>query len=314
MPGYDTNALALAGGVGGAKLALGLAKILDPDQLTVVVNTGDDEIFYGLHVSPDLDTVMYTLAGIANPETGWGITGETFNMLERLTAYGEDTWFGLGDKDLATHIRRTNLLNNGESLSEVTSKLAAALGVEHAIVPMTDDSFRTIVDTEIGSLAFQDYFVKHRSEPKATAIRFDTNGGARPSPGFGRALSESKIIVFCPSNPYLSVAPILEVTGIRERIAGFPGKRIAVSPIIGGAAVKGPAAKLMAEFGVEPSCVDVAKQYIGLCDAFVIDNIDADRANEIDSLGLDVLVCNTIMTSKEDKIALARKVLDFALR
>ena len=209
MPGYDTNALALAGGVGGAKLALGLAKILDPDQLTVVVNTGDDEIFYGLHVSPDLDTVMYTLAGIANPETGWGITGETFNMLERLTAYGEDTWFGLGDKDLATHIRRTNLLNNGESLSEVTSKLAAALGVEHAIVPMTDDSFRTIVDTEIGSLAFQDYFVKHRSEPKATAIRFDTNGGARPSPGFGRALSESKIIVFCPSNPYLSVAPNL---------------------------------------------------------------------------------------------------------
>jgi LPPG:FO 2-phospho-L-lactate transferase len=205
-------------------------------------------------------------------------------------------------------------LNNGESLSEVTSKLAAALGVEHAIVPMTDDSFRTIVDTEIGSLAFQDYFVKHRSEPKATAIRFDTNGGARPSPGFGRALSESKIIVFCPSNPYLSVAPILEVTGIRERIAGFPGKRIAVSPIIGGAAVKGPAAKLMAEFGVEPSCVDVAKQYIGLCDAFVIDNIDADRANEIDSLGMDVLVCNTIMTSKEDKMALARKVLDFALR
>ena len=314
MPGYDTNALALAGGVGGAKLALGLAKILDPDQLTVVVNTGDDEIFYGLHVSPDLDTVMYTLAGIANPETGWGITGETFNMLERLTAYGEDTWFGLGDKDLATHIRRTNLLNNGESLSEVTSKLSAALGVEHAIVPMTDDSFRTIVETEIGSLAFQDYFVKHRSEPKATAIRFDTNGGARPSPGFERALSESKIIVFCPSNPYLSVAPILEVTGIRERIAGFPGKRIAVSPIIGGAAVKGPAAKLMAEFGVEPSCVDVAKQYIGLCDAFVIDNIDADRANEIDSLGMDVLVCNTIMTSKEDKLALARKVLDFALR
>ena len=314
MPRYDTNALALAGGVGGAKLALGLAKILDPDQLTLVVNTGDDEIFYGLHVSPDLDTVMYTLAGIANPETGWGITGETFNMLERLTAYGEDTWFGLGDKDLATHIRRTNLLNNGESLSEVTSQLAAALGVEHAIVPMTDDSFRTIVDTEIGSLAFQDYFVKHRSEPKATAIRFDTNGGARPSPGFERALSESTIIVFCPSNPYLSVAPILEVTGIRERIAGFPGKRIAVSPIIGGAAIKGPAAKLMAEFGIEPSCVDVAKQYIGLCDAFVIDNIDADRANEIDSLGMDVLVCNTIMTSKEDKIALARKVLDFALR
>ncbi|MDP6451871.1 MAG: 2-phospho-L-lactate transferase [SAR202 cluster bacterium] len=314
MPSYDTNALALAGGVGGAKLALGLAKILTPEQLTVVVNTGDDEVFYGLHVSPDLDTVMYTLAGIANPESGWGITGETFNMLERLSAYGEDTWFGLGDKDLATHIRRTDLLRNGETLSEVTAKLATALGVNHGIVPMTDDSLKTVVDTEIGSLAFQDYFVKHRSEPKANAIRFETDGGASPSPGFDNALNDADIIVYCPSNPYLSVAPILEVAGVRERIKLFSGRRVAVSPIVGGEAIKGPAAKLMAEFGVEPSCVDVAKQYVGLCDLFVIDDVDAGRANDIEALGMDVLVCNTIMNSDEDKTELAGKVLDFALR
>ena len=314
MRNYDTDVLALAGGVGGAKLALGLARVLSPEQLTVVVNTGDDEVFYGLNISPDLDTVMYTLAGIANPETGWGIAGETFNMLERLRAYGEDTWFGLGDKDVATHIRRTHLLRNGETLSQVTSKLAAALGVRQRIVPMTDDSLRTVVDTEIGSLAFQDYFVKHRSEPKALAVRFETDGDARPSPGFDVALNEADIIVYCPSNPYLSVAPILEVTGVRERIGQFSGKRVAVSPIVGGEAIKGPAAKLMAEFGVEPSCVGVAKQYVGLCDVFVIDDVDATRAREIESLGMDVLVCNTIMVSDEDKTTLARKVLDVALR
>ena len=314
MRNYDTDVLALAGGVGGAKLALGLARVLSPEQLTVVVNTGDDEVFYGLNISPDLDTVMYTLAGIANPETGWGIAGETFNMLERLRAYGEDTWFGLGDKDVATHIRRTHLLRNGETLSQVTSKLAAALGVRQRIVPMTDDSLRTVVDTEIGSLAFQDYFVKHRSEPKALAVRFETDGDARPSPGFDVALNEADIIVYCPSNPYLSVAPILEVTGVRERIGQFSGKRVAVSPIVGGEAIKGPAAKLMAEFGVEPCCVGVAKQYVGLCDVFVIDDVDATRAREIESLGMDVLVCNTIMVSDEDKTTLARKVLDVALR
>ena len=314
MQSYDTNVLALAGGVGGAKLALGLSRVLAPEQLTVVVNTGDDEVFYGLNISPDLDTVMYTLAGIANPETGWGIAGETFNMLERLSAYGEDTWFGLGDKDVATHIRRTNLLRNGETLSQVTSKLAAALGVRCRIVPMTDGSLRTVVDTEIGSLAFQDYFVKHRSEPKAKAIRFETDGDINPSPGFDTALNEADIIVYCPSNPYLSVAPILEVAGVRERIGRFSGKRIAVSPIVGGVAIKGPAAKLMAEFGVESSCVGVARQYVGLCDVFVIDNVDATRAGEIESLGMDVLVCNTIMTSDEDKTDLARKALDVALR
>lgn len=300
----------MAGGVGGAKLAVGLANLLPSEQLTVVVNTGDDESFYGLHVSPDLDTMMYSLAGIANPETGWGIEGETFNMLDRLKGYGVDTWFGLGDKDLATHIRRTELLRNGATLSHVTEKLAAALGVAHKIVPMTDAELRTVVDTEMGPLAFQDYFVRLRSEPKATGIRFESDDPAPPSPGFDSGLEEADAIVFCPSNPYLSVAPILEVSGVRERIQGFRGRRLAVSPIVGGDAIRGPAAKLMSEFGIQPSCVDVAKGYVGLCDIFVIDEVDSGHADEIEALGMDVLVCSTVMTSEEDKIALAREVLD----
>jgi|TARA_B100001971_G_scaffold213872_1_gene248655 LPPG:FO 2-phospho-L-lactate transferase len=308
----NTEILALAGGVGGAKLALGLSKLLPPDDLTVVVNTGDDEEFHGLHVSPDLDTVMYTLAGLSNPETGWGIQGETFNALERLMAYGADTWFGLGDKDLATHIMRTMMLGQGNSLSDVTLSLSRALGVAHDIVPMSDDRVRTIVETEIGPLAFQDYFVKHRCEPKATAIRFDGGAAAEPSPGFKRALESSDAIVYCPSNPYLSVAPILEVGDVREKVGHFPGIRIAVSPIVGGEAIKGPAAKLMAEFGIEPSCVDVAKQYAGLCDCFVIDEVDRGVAGEIESLGMRVEVCNTVMVTEQDKIDLGCRMIEIA--
>ena len=307
----STKILALAGGVGGAKLALGLSKLLSPEDLTVVVNTGDDEEFHGLHVSPDLDTVMYTLSGLANPETGWGLQGETFNALERLTAYGADTWFGLGDKDLATHIMRTMMLAQGKSLSEVTLALSRALGIAHEIAPMTDDRIRTIVETEIGPLAFQDYFVKHRCEPKATSISFDGGAQAEPSAGFVQALETSDAMVYCPSNPYLSVAPILEVGDVREKVRHFPGIRIAVSPIVGGQALKGPAAKLMQEFGIEPSCVDVAKQYVGLCDCFVIDEVDRNQAKEIEALGMRVEVCNTVMVTEDDKIDLGRRIIDF---
>lgn len=308
----DVKVLALAGGVGGAKLALGLSKILSPAQLTIVVNTGDDETFHGLHVSPDLDTVMYTLAGIANHETGWGIAGETFHMLERLRAFGEDAWFSLGDNDLATHIRRTNLLRNGSTLSEVTSQLTHSLGVVHDIVPMSDDPLKTVVDTDIGVLAFQEYFVKYRSEPKVSEIRFQREKDTNPSPRFNKALVQSNVIVFCPSNPYLSVAPILEVDGIREKIKKFSGTRVAVTPIVRGKSIKGPAGKLMSEFGVEPSCVHVAKQYRDLCDVFIIDDLDSDKAAEVESLGMKVLVCNTIMNSDADKIALAQMVVDIA--
>ena len=300
--------LALAGGVGGAKLALGMSKILSPSDLTIVVNTGDDEVFHGLHVSPDVDTVMYTLAGLSNPETGWGITGETFQALERMNAYGADTWFNLGDKDLATHIRRTDLLRQGYSLSEVTESLRTALGVAHPIVPMSDAPVRTMLTTGIGELAMQTWFVKHRCEPAVSDIRFDGADRAEPAPGFERALRDSDAIVFCPSNPFVSVAPILAVPGVGDAIRSFKGLRVAVSPIVGGQAIKGPAAKMMGELGIESSCVGVAKQYQGLCDVFVLDDVDSDRAGDVEDLGMRAAVTNTMMITDADKVRLAKYI------
>ena len=306
------NYLALAGGVGGAKLALGLSGILPPSDLTVVVNTGDDEEFHCLHVSPDVDTVMYTLAGLSNPETGWGITGETFNALERLNAYGADSWFNLGDKDLATHIRRTHLLRQGESLSAVTDSLRRALGVSHPIVPMSDDPVRTMLTTAIGELPMQTWFVKHRCEPAVSSIRFAGAEQAQPSPSFMQALRDCDALVFCPSNPFVSVAPILALPGVREAIERFDGARIAVSPIVGGQAIKGPAAKMMGELGIESSCVGVAKQYRGLCDIFVLDDVDADRAPDIEALGMRAAVTNTMMITDDDKVRLAEYICGLA--
>ena len=304
--------LALAGGVGGAKLALGMSRILPPSELSVVVNTGDDEVFHGLHVSPDVDTVMYTLAGLSNPETGWGITGETFSALERLNAYGADTWFNLGDKDLATHIRRTDLLRQGFSLSEVTESLRTALGVAHSIVPMSDDPVRTMLMTDIGELAMQTWFVKHRCEPAVSDIRFDGAEQAQPSPEFARALNDRDVLVFCPSNPFVSVAPILAIPGVCDAIENFDGLRIAVSPIVGGQAIKGPAAKMMGELGIESSCVGVARQYQGLCDVFVLDDVDRDRAGDIEALGMRAAVTNTMMLDDADKVRLAEYIRELA--
>lgn len=304
--------LALAGGVGGAKLALGMSRVLPPSELTIVVNTGDDEVFHGLHVSPDVDTVMYTLAGLSNPETGWGITGETFHALERMNAYGADTWFNLGDKDLATHIRRTDLLRQGYSLSEVTESLRTALGVAHPIVPMSNAPVRTMLTTDIGELAMQTWFVKHRCEPAVSDIRFDGAERAEPAPEFAHALRDSDILVFCPSNPFVSVAPILAVPGVRDAIHNFKGLRVAVSPIVGGQAIKGPAAKMMGELGIESSCVGVASQYQGLCDVFVLDDIDGDRAGDIGALGMRAAVTNTMMITDADKVRLARYICGLA--
>ena len=297
--------LALAGGVGGAKLALGLSKALPPSQLTIVVNTGDDEIFHGLHVSPDVDTVMYVLAGLSNPETGWGIAGETFHALDRLRVYGADTWFNLGDRDLATHIRRTELLRQGLTLSDVTQSLHSALGVAHPIAPMSDDPIRTMLLTDIGELPMQTYFVKHRCEPTVSKIRFDGAESARVAPAFARALDDSDALVFCPSNPFVSVAPILAVPGVRRAIENFEGMRVAVSPIVGGQAIKGPAAKMLQELNLDVSCVGVARQYEGLCDIFVIDDVDGDKAADIEALGMRAVVTDTIMTSDADKARLA---------
>ncbi|MEE2885159.1 MAG: 2-phospho-L-lactate transferase [Chloroflexota bacterium] len=300
----------LLGGVGGAKLALGLSKLLDPNQLVLVVNTGDDQEFYGLHVSPDLDTVMYTLAGISNQDTGWGIEGETFYSLHQMKEYGQDNWFNLGDKDLATHITRTHLLRDGDKLSKITLILSRALGVRNHIIPMTDGYVRTVLSTDIGLLNFQEYFVKFRCVPKIQDIRFDVRDNAQPSKKISGFLNTANVLIIAPSNPYLSIDPILAVPGFREMVQSFKGPRIAVSPIIGGEALRGPAAKLMIELGIEPSCVSVARKYQGICDIFVIDKIDESKRSEIESLGFQVKVMNTVMVSEEDKIKLGQGLLD----
>ena len=301
--------LALAGGVGGAKLALGLSHVLPPEDLIIVVNTGDDEEFHGLHVSPDLDTVMYTLSGLADPERGWGLSGETFQALQMLSAYGAPTWFNLGDRDLATHLRRTQLLRQGRSLSDVTRELCSRLGILHTVASMTDDQVRTIVETSEGALAFQDYFVRRRCEPEATAVRFRGAGDAQPSPALDEALNNARALVFCPSNPFLSIDPILAVADVRERVRRFDGPRVVVSPIVGGAALRGPAAKMMRELGHPVSSVGVARKYLGLCDHFIIDNADVDEQGKISALRMKPHVTNTVMNSTDDKITLARYIL-----
>ena len=311
METFTGKVLALAGGVGGAKLVLGFTRLLPPEQLTIVVNTGDDETFHGLHVSPDLDTMLYTLAGISNPETGWGIAGETFHALEMLTGYGADTWFNLGDRDLATHIRRTQLLRQGMTLSDVTAELCRRLGVDHTIVPMSDTSVRTFLQTDLGELPMQEYFVRNRSEPPVKTVSYQGANDARPSGEFERALDEAELVVLCPSNPLLSTGPILALAGVREALAARADGRIrvAVSPIIGGEAVRGPAAKIMTELNYEATCLGVARMYQDICDIFVIDEQDAELAPAISDLGMTPLVAQTIMYTESDKVALARLII-----
>ncbi len=307
-----SHVLALAGGVGGAKLALGLSRILPPEQLTIVVNTGDDDVFHGLHVSPDLDTVMYTLAGLANREQGWGLEGETFSAMDRLEALGGEAWFRLGDRDLATHLRRTELLHAGMTLAQVTAALCARLGVATNITPMTNSPVRTMVETDQGVLPFQEYFVHRRCEPRVRSIRFEGASDAVPAPAFDHALERATTVVICPSNPFVSVDPILAIPGVRTRLRQTRAVRLAVSPIIGGRAVKGPAAKMLAELGRESSCAAVAAHYQGLCDVFVLDEADASAAPAIAALGMRAAVAPTLMQNEADKVGLARRVLEAA--
>ena len=302
--------LAIAGGVGGAKLAFGLAAVLPPSDLTIIVNTGDDEVFHGLHVSPDLDSVTYALAGLTNPDTGWGVASDSFRTLQALDRLGADTWFGLGDIDFATHIRRTALLGEGLSLSEVTAEITRHLGIASTIAPMTDAPVRTIAITDVGDLAFQEYFVHRACEPRIAGIRFDGVDFAQPSVAFGQALQQADAIVYCPSNPVVSTGPILAIPGVRRAIEGFVGPRIAVSPIVDGQALRGPAAKMMNELGEEVSCVGIARRYVGLCDALVIDNIDYNHASAIEDCDMRSMVTNTVMNSEADKIRLAREIID----
>jgi LPPG:FO 2-phospho-L-lactate transferase len=305
----DLRVLALAGGVGGAKLVVGLAHCLQPNELVVAVNTGDDETFHGLHVSPDLDTVMYTLAGLANPETGWGVQGDTFEALSMLRRYGIEAWFNLGDRDLATHIRRTQLLGQGLTLSEVTAQLSTSLGISHTIVPMSDQPVRTVLETTEGRLSMQEYFVHRRAQPDVSAVQYLGASEAAPSPGIEAALLHARMLVICPSNPALSVQPIVDVAGMKKRLATFGGLRVAVSPIVGNDAVRGPAGRIMAGLGQEVSVVGVARVYRDICDVLVIDRQDEAMAPAVAKAGLRPVVAETIMESLQDRIDLAQAVL-----
>lgn len=303
---------ALAGGVGGAKLAAGLQGALPPEDLTVIVNTADDFELWGLHVSPDLDTVMYTLAGIANPETGWGVRDETFKTLEMLGRYGEDTWFKLGDRDLATHVLRTDRLRNGEPLTKITSELSTALGVESAVLPMCDEPVTTLVHTPAGTLEFQDYFVRRRQSDDVLGIDLRGIEEARVPDPVSEALASADAIVFCPSNPVVSIGPILSVPGMTEALSASSVPKVAVSPIVGGRALKGPADRMMATLGYEVSVAGVASMYKGLVDGMVIDRDDEPERTAIEDLGMRTLVTDAVMRDEGDRERLAREVLEFA--
>lgn len=300
--------LALAGGVGGAKLADGLARTLGPGELAIAVNTGDDFEHLGLHVSPDLDTVMYTLAGIANPTTGWGQAGETWSFMEALEKLGGPTWFRLGDRDLATHIERTRRLAAGESLSSVTRALCAKLGLRAALLPMSDDAVRTRVKTDEGWLDFQEYFVREQCRPVLREVRYDGVQSARPSAVLAGALDSPDLegIVICPSNPYLSVSPILALPGVRDAVRASRTV-VAVSPIVGGEAIKGPAAKIMRELDAEVSALGIARWYAGLVNTLVIDRADEALAPAIEALGMRAAVSETVMRDATGRARLARE-------
>ncbi|HKA45791.1 MAG TPA: 2-phospho-L-lactate transferase [Burkholderiales bacterium] len=306
--------VALAGGVGGARLALGLAAVLPPGRLTVVVNTGDDFEHLGLCVSPDLDSVMYTLGRVNNRETGWGRANETWSFMEALQELGGPAWFRLGDRDLAVHVQRTLQLHRGVPLSEITHALGARIGIRHAIVPMSDTPVRTRVRTDRGEVAFQDYFVKQGCRPRVRGFRFVGSRGARAPRTLQRVMRSTTVraAVFCPSNPYVSIAPILSVPDIRAWISRRAFPVVAVSPIIAGAAVKGPAAKMMRELGSEPSSLGLARHYGDLVDGWVIDRKDARLARAIANEGKAVLVTDTLMSGREKSVVLARRVVAFA--
>jgi LPPG:FO 2-phospho-L-lactate transferase len=304
--------VALSGGVGGAKLSLGLAHLLG-DRLSVIANTGDDFEHVGLHVSPDVDTALYTLADIVNPETGWGRRGETWTFMEALAKLDGPTWFRLGDGDLAMHVDRTRRLRAGETLTAFCARAAARLGISARILPMTDDPMRTIVETDAGTLAFQEYFVREQCRPVVRAIRFEGAADARTTQQVLATLSAPTLagIIVCPSNPWLSVDPILAVPGLRAALKASGAPIIAVSPIIAGKALKGPAAKIMGELGLAVNSASVARHYSGLIDGFVVDTADAAF---VPDLGVPALVTNTVMQTVDDKVALARDCLDFCAR
>lgn len=308
------NVVALAGGVGGARLADGLARCLPPEDLTVIVNVGDDFEHLGLAISPDLDTVCYTLAGLGNPATGWGRAGETWQALESLAELGGPTWFRLGDRDLGLHLERTRRLRLGQPLSRITQDFCRAWGVTVAVLPVTDDAAPTWVYTDEGELSFQEYFVRRQCRPRVTSFRFANVEGATPAPGVLAALEQAHLVVICPSNPWVSVDPILAVPGVRALLQRRRGEHcpvVAVSPIIGGQTVKGPAAKMFSELGIQASAFAVAEHYGPLVSGFVLDQVDAEQVQAIADLGMRTLVTDTLMRTPDDRRRLADEVLRF---
>jgi LPPG:FO 2-phospho-L-lactate transferase len=302
---------ALAGGVGGAKLSAGLQDALAPGDLSVVVNTADDFDPWGLRVCPDLDTVLYTLAGVANPETGWGLAGESFAFLEALSGYGEDAWFKLGDRDLATHVLRTHRLREGKTLTAITAGLSGALGVPGRILPMCDEKVSTMLKTPAGLLEFQEYFVRRRQRDEVLGVDLVGIEDARPTGAVLESVSRADVIVLCPSNPVVSLGPILSVPGMRDALAAATAPRVAVSPIVGGKALKGPADRMLHSLGHEVSSAGVAALYEGLLDGMVVDRADEGQRGEIEGLGMRVLATDAVMHDTPDRVRLAREVLGF---
>jgi LPPG:FO 2-phospho-L-lactate transferase len=300
---------ALAGGTGAAKLLRGLARVVDPGDLTVVVNTGDDAEIWGLHVSPDLDTVCYTLGGVIDEAKGWGLRDETFHALDQIVRFGEPVWFNLGDRDLATHLHRTRLLRAGQSLSAVTRGISQALGVTATVLPMSDQPVRTRILGPDGWLAFQEYFVREKAQVDVRAVSYAGAPRARPAPGVLDALRAADAVLVCPSNPITSIGPILAVPGVVEALQGTEATVVAVSPIVGGDAVSGPAGRLMAGAGLPVSATGVARAYGGWLDVLVFDEQDRARADEVRTAGATPVAAPTMMSSREAEVALARHVL-----
>ena len=306
--------VALAGGVGASKLLVGLSRAMDPRKLTVIVNTGDDIALHGLSISPDLDIVTYTMAGVVNPETGWGFRDETFRALGQLATYGRPKWFNLGDRDLATHIHRTAMLREGARLSEVADSIRKALGVQARILPMSDQRVPTMIETNEGRLHFQEYLVQRGAEPVVRSISFEGAEHSLPAPGVLESFERAASIVICPSNPLISIGPILAVPGTREALRKRRSQVIAVTPIVGGKSLKGPSDRMLAQLGHEVSALGVARMYQDICGTIVIDPVDSAQTSAIKSLGMEAVVHPTIMRSEDDKELLARRVLQFAER
>lgn len=303
----------LAGGVGAARFLDGLVRVTPPQDVTAIVNVGDDMEWAGLHIAPDLDTVMYTLSGLVNPEMGWGVANDGRRVLDRLDSLGGPAWFLIGDDDLATHLFRTHRLREGALLSTVTAELCRAVGIECRVTPVTDDRLRTVVQTPDGELAFQDYFVRRRAADSVHGLRFDGAESSEPAPGVIEALRSADAIVIAPSNPFLSVDPLLAVPGVREALAESGAPVVAISPIIGGAAVKGPAADILASLGHDVSAIGVARLYAGLADIFILDEQDAALVEQVEAeTALRCLARPTLMSGPAEKQALAQAALNAA--